>query len=155
MQQNLRGPSTRQALASLEKSMMSSLVPVWVTEMTSNDSGDFKELRMSQNCLTWMKLSAQSLGSERARKSISRSEKKTVLPLVDLDSIKSDALVARRKLILCQNSVENNGIGEMKANVKHYSIFPEMLRTVLPADERPLFERLRRPVCECRKKCMA
>ena len=78
-----------------------------------------------------------------------------MLPLVDLDSIKSDALVAKRKLILCQNSVENNGIGEMKANVKHYSIFPEMLRSALPADERPLCERLRRPVCECRKKCMA
>ena len=40
-----------------------------------------------------------------------------MLPLVELDSIESDALVAKEELILCQKSVENHGIGEIKARL--------------------------------------
>ena len=84
-------------------------------EMTSIDSWGTRAPRMSQNSSTQMKLSAQSLDSERVRKSISNSEKKRC----DRPSIESDALVAKRKLIVCWKTVENSGSGEIKATHVH------------------------------------
>ena len=34
-------------------------------------------------------------------------------------------------------------------NIKHYIIIPDCLKHVMPAEERALFDKLRRPVCEC------
>ena len=35
-------------------------------------------------------------------------------------------------------------------NIKHYIIIPDRLKHVMPSEERALFDKLRRPVCECR-----
>ena len=35
-------------------------------------------------------------------------------------------------------------------NIKHYIIISECLRRVMPREERAMFDKLRRPVCECR-----
>ena len=140
---------------------------------------------------------------------------KAVLAPVELDSIESDALVAKCKLILCLKSIDNDAGGQIKArlvavgnvlfdkhmsvrrdaalhnlwspvastaearivrakaaaygrvtesihliaaypqvvlggNTKHYIIIPDCLQHVMPLEERALFDKLRRPVCECR-----
>ena len=140
---------------------------------------------------------------------------KAVLAPVELDSIESDALVAKGKLILCLKSIENDVGGQIKAtlvamanvlfdkrmsvrrdaalhdlwspvastaearivparmaaygrvtegidliaaypqmvlggNMKHYIIIPDCLKQVMLPEERVLFDKLRRPVCECR-----
>ena len=51
------------------------------------------------------------------RESISYSEKKAVLALVELDSIENDALVAKGKLIFCLKSIENDAGGQIKARL--------------------------------------
>ena len=35
-------------------------------------------------------------------------------------------------------------------STKHYIIIPDCLKHVIPPEERALFDKLRRPVCECR-----
>ena len=140
---------------------------------------------------------------------------KAVQSPVELDSIESDALVAKGKLILCLKSIENSE-GQIKARlvamgnvlfdkhmsirrdtalhdlwspvastaearivparaaaahgrvtesidliaaypqvvmggeIKHYITIPECLRRVMPPEEKALFDKLRRPVCQCK-----
>ena len=133
---------------------------------------------------------------------------------MELDSIESDALVAKSKLIPCLESIENDASGQIKArldakgnvlfdkhmsvrrdaavddlwspvastverivparaaaygrvtesidliaaypqvmlgsNIKHYTVILECLRRVMPPEEKAMFDKLRRPACECR-----
>ena len=135
-----------------------------------------------------------------------------MLALVELDSIESDALVAKGELILCLKSIQNDAGGKKKTrlvtmgnvlfdktyvcstrraarpvvprrvngrgivparaaaygrvtesidliaanpqgmlgNIKHHIIIPECLRRVMLLDGKAMFDKLRRPVCECR-----
>ena len=38
----------------------------------------------------------------------------------------------------------------MGGEIKHYIIIPECLRRVMPPEEKALFDKLRRPVCQCK-----
>ena len=38
----------------------------------------------------------------------------------------------------------------MGGEIKHYIIIPEWLRRVMPPEEKALFDKLRRPVCQCK-----
>ena len=139
---------------------------------------------------------------------------KAVQSPVELDSIESDAVVAKGKLILCLKSIENSeshikarlvAMGNvlfdkhmsirrdaalhdlwslvastaearivparaaaygrvtesidliaaypqvvMGGEIEHYLIIPECLRRVMPPEEKALFDKLRRPVCQCK-----
>ena len=114
--------STKQASVGLEMSTMSSLVPVWITQMTSHRGVAY----VTKLLHTREALDPESGQRESAKEYLTFKEK-AVLPPVGLDSIKSDPLVAKRKLI-CQRSGENNGIGEINARLgnvlfdKHVSI---------------------------------
>ena len=38
----------------------------------------------------------------------------------------------------------------MGGEIKHYIIIPECLRCVMPPEKKALFDKLRRPVCQCK-----
>ena len=71
-------------------------------------------LRTSRRFSTQMKPSSQSLDGKSLEEHFILRET-AVQALVELDSIESDALVARGKPALCRKSYENNTSGQINA----------------------------------------
>ena len=72
-------------------------------------------LRTSRRFSTQMKQSLQRLEGESLKEYSMLRERKALLAPVELDSVESDAVVAKGKLILCLKSIENDAGGQIKA----------------------------------------
>ena len=87
MQQNMRGPSIRQVLTKLVKNTMSSLVPVWITEMTSSDSLLHQGVAYVTKLLNTEEALATESGQRLRVQEYFKLREKMVRPPVKIDSI--------------------------------------------------------------------
>ena len=109
MMPSLHGPSARPAKVKNAKRMMS-----WhdVEQLMGHQAVAYvtKILNTNEAILT-------ESGRRENMKEYFMIREKAVLAPVELDSIESDALVAKGKLILCLKSIENDAGGQIKARL--------------------------------------